>query len=61
MRYCIKLIYCRLQITVMHHNENSVRRKKLNKDGEERVKIVRKKVTGQRPTAYYVKEDATYG
>ena len=45
----------------MHYNENAVRQKKLNTDGQERVKIVRKKVTGQTPTAYYVKEDATHG
>ena len=53
-------INCRAQITAMHQNENATRARHVNRDGEERVHIVRKKVTGQTPTAYYAKTKATY-
>lgn len=45
----------------MHQNENATRKRKQTRDGNDQMKIQRKKITNQNPTAYYVKEDATYG
>lgn len=55
------LSFFRVQLTAMHQNENAIRDRKKNKDGTDRMLVRRKKVTNQTPTAYYQKEDATYG
>jgi len=48
-------------LTILHQNENAIRATKKNRDGSDRMHIQRKKVTNQTATAYFAKEDATYG
>ena len=55
------LLHYRVQLTILHHNENCQRPVKLRKDGKPMRRIQRSKATKQIPTVQYVRENPTYG
>lgn len=55
------IFFFRTQLTILHHNENSMRSVQTNKDGSIRYRIVRKKVTKLLPTLATKRVKATYG
>ena len=60
MNHCV--LWCdRIQLTVMHHNENVNRPVIINKDGTVRQQIVRKKITKQQQTSIPLRVPPTYG
>lgn len=59
--YVMTVLFLRTQLTTLHHNENAIRDRKMNKDGKDRTRIKRKKATSLMPTVYYEKLPPSYG